>query len=291
MVDDCCPEQSGHWVASQCTDPRVRVLYHAENQGVGGAVMSGYRAAIEDGQDIVVKIDGDGQMDPALLPQFVAPLLAGDADYAKGNRFFHLDEIHQMPAIRLFGNAVLSFMSKVSTGYWGLFDPTNGYTAIQTRVASHLPMDQISKRYFFETDMLFRLNTLRAVVVDVPMDAFYGDEESNLKITKVLPEFLSKHIRNTFKRIFYNYYLRDLSLASFELPLGLCLSIFGLIFGAYRWWHVMETGVAATAGTVMLSALPLILGVQFLLAFLGADIANQPQKPVFRSFTIRKKPL
>ena len=291
VVDDCCPEQSGQWVASQCTDPRVRVLYHAENQGVGGAVMTGYRAAIEDGQDIVVKIDGDGQMDPALLPQFVAPLLSGDADYAKGNRFFHLDEIHQMPAIRLFGNAVLSFMSKVSTGYWGLFDPTNGYTAIQTRVASHLPMDQISKRYFFETDMLFRLNTLRAVVVDVPMDAFYGDEESNLKITKVLPEFLSKHIRNTFKRIFYNYYLRDLSLASFELPLGLCLSIFGLIFGAYRWWHVMETGVAATAGTVMLSALPLILGVQFLLAFLGADIANQPQKPVFRSFTIRKKPL
>ena len=291
VVDDCCPEQSGQWVASQCTDPRVRVLYHAENQGVGGAVMTGYRAAIEDGQDIVVKIDGDGQMDPALLPQFVAPLLAGDADYAKGNRFFHLDEIHQMPAIRLFGNAVLSFMSKVSTGYWGLFDPTNGYTAIQTRVASHLPMDRISKRYFFETDMLFRLNTLRAVVVDVPMDAFYGDEESNLKITKVLPEFLSKHIRNTFKRIFYNYYLRDLSLASFELPLGLFLSIFGLIFGAYRWWHVMETGVAATAGTVMLSALPLILGVQLLLAFLGADIANQPQKPVFRSFTIRKKPL
>ena len=145
VVDDCCPEQSGQWVASQCTDPRVRVLYHAENQGVGGAVMTGYRAAIEDGQDIVVKIDGDGQMDPALLPQFVAPLLAGDADYAKGNRFFHLDEIHQMPAIRLFGNAVLSFMSKVSTGYWSLFDPTNGYTAIQTRVASHLPMDQISK--------------------------------------------------------------------------------------------------------------------------------------------------
>lgn len=291
VVDDCCPEQSGQWVASQCTDPRVRVLYHAENQGVGGAVMTGYRAAIEDGQDIVVKIDGDGQMDPALLPQFVAPLLAGDADYAKGNRFFHLDEIHQMPAIRLFGNAVLSFMSKVSTGYWSLFDPTNGYTAIQTRVASHLPLDRISRRYFFETDMLFRLNTLRAVVVDVPMDAFYGDEESNLKITKVLPEFLSKHIRNTLKRIFYNYYLRDLSLASFELPLSLFLIGFGLIFGAYRWWHVMETGVAATAGTVMLSALPLILGVQFLLAFLGADIANQPQKPVFRSFTIRKKPL
>ena len=291
VVDDCCPEQSGQWVASQCTDPRVRVLYHAENQGVGGAVMTGYRAAIEDGQDMVVKIDGDGQMDPALLPQFVAPLLAGDADYAKGNRFFHLDEIHQMPAIRLFGNAVLSFMSKVSTGYWSLFDPTNGYTAIQTRVASHLPLDRISRRYFFETDMLFRLNTLRAVVVDVPMDAFYGDEESNLKITKVLPEFLSKHIRNTLKRIFYNYYLRDLSLASFELPLSLFLIGFGLIFGAYRWWHVMETGVAATAGTVMLSALPLILGVQFLLAFLGADIANQPQKPVFRSFTIRKKPL
>ncbi|MFD1711243.1 glycosyltransferase family 2 protein [Ottowia sp. GY511] len=289
VVDDQCPDGSGEFVEGQNTDDRVRVIFHAENQGVGGAVLSGYQAAIDEGMDIIVKIDGDGQMDPALLPQFIAPLIAGDADYAKGNRFFHLDELHQMPRTRQFGNAVLSFMSKFSTGYWSLFDPTNGYTAIQARVASHLPFDKVSRRYFFETDMLFRLNTLRALVVDIPMDANYGDEESNLKIKKILPEFLKKHISNFFRRIFYNYYLRDLSLASLELPLGIAMVLFGLVFGITHWISAVQNNIASTAGTVMLAALPLILGVQLLLAFLGADIANQPQRPIFRSLAIRKK--
>ena len=109
-----------------------------------------------------------------------------------------------MPAIRLFGNAVLSFMTKISSGYWDLFDPTNGYTAIHVDVAKRLPFDKISKRYFFETDILFRLNTLRAVVQDVPMDASYGDEVSNLKISKIVGEFIIKHCRNFTKRIVDN---------------------------------------------------------------------------------------
>lgn len=287
VVDDACPEGSGQFVLAENTDRRVKVIFHEENQGVGGAVMTGYRAAIADGMDIIVKIDGDGQMNPALLPQFVAPLVHGDADYTKGNRFFHLDEIHQMPAIRLFGNAVLSFMSKFSSGYWSVFDPTNGYTAIQARVASHLPFDKISRRYFFETDMLFRLNTLRAVVVDIPMDAHYADEQSNLKIQKILPEFLAKHARNSFKRIFYNYYLRDLSLASIELPLGLLLSGFGLVFGISHWLTSLQSEIPSTAGTVMLAALPLLLGVQLLLAFVGTDIANQPRVSIFKMLNQR----
>src|SRR5262249_39074317 len=157
---------------------------HEQNQGVGGAVMSGYRAAIADGMAVVVKVDGDGQMDGSLIPYFVAPIINGEADYTKGNRFFDLEQINQMPPMRLFGNAVLSLMTKLSSGYWNLFDPTNGFTAIHVDAARHLPFDKISKRYFFETDMLFRLNTINAVVVDVPMDASYGDEVSNLKISK-----------------------------------------------------------------------------------------------------------
>lgn len=280
VVDDCCPDGSGAFVKAHAHDPRIQVLTNQENKGVGGAVVAGYKAALKDGMDIMVKIDGDGQMDPTLLPQFIAPIIQGQADYTKGNRFFDLEQIHQMPKMRLIGNAGLSFFSKLSTGYWDLFDPTNGYTAIHRSVAMRLPYVKISERYFFETDMLFRLNTLGAVVVDVPMDAKYGDEQSSLKIGKVLPEFLIKHFRNLLKRIFYNYYLRDMSIASLELPIGLTLMLFGLIFGLNAWIVSIHTGITTTAGTVMLSALPMILGLQFILAFLANDMARIPRRPL-----------
>nr|WP_313658713.1 glycosyltransferase family 2 protein [Achromobacter ruhlandii] len=140
VVDDACPDGSGRYVEENCQDPRVRVIFHEKNKGVGGAVITGYRAAIEEDQDIVVKIDGDGQMDPTLLPDFVEPIVSGEADYTKGNRFYDLEEIHGMPKIRLIGNAVLSFMAKFSSGYWDLFDPTNGYTAVHVNVLRRLPL-------------------------------------------------------------------------------------------------------------------------------------------------------
>jgi glycosyltransferase involved in cell wall biosynthesis len=279
VVDDACPEKSGELVENTCKDPRVHVIYHKENQGVGGAVLTGYKAAIDIGADIIVKIDGDGQMDPSLLPYLISPIVAGEADYTKGNRFFDLEKIHAMPKARIFGNAVLSFMTKLSTGYWDLFDPTNGYTAIHTKVARHLPFDKISQRYFFETDMLFRLNTLRAVVTDVPMDAQYGEEISNLKWSEIVGEFLYKHARNFLKRIFYSYYLRDMSLASIELPLGILLFLFGCGVGSYYWISSMYAGIFTPAGAVMLAALPILMGTQLILAFLGYDIANVPRKP------------
>ena len=282
VVDDKCPDGSGALVRSSCADPRVRVIEHAENQGVGGAVMSGYKAAIEEGIEVIVKVDGDGQMDPRLLPLFVAPILDGQADYTKGNRFFDLEQIGAMPPMRLFGNAVLSLMTKLSSGYWDLFDPTNGYTAIHADAARHLPFNKISRRYFFETDMLFRLNTLQAVVADVPMDASYGDEVSNLKISKIVTEFLLKHVRNFGKRILYNYYLRNMSLASIELPVGLVLFFSGLVYGAVQWVESSRAGVETPAGTVMLAALPVLMGLQLLLAFLSNDIASVPKRPLHK---------
>ena len=282
VVDDKCPNGSGDLVEASCQDSRVVVLRHEINQGVGGAVMTGYQAAVRDGMDIVVKVDGDGQMDPKILMKFVRPILEGEADYVKGNRFYDLTHIKQMPAIRIFGNAVLSFFTKFSSGYWHIFDPTNGYTAIHSRVAAHLPFDKISRRYFFETDMLFRLNTIRAVVKDVPMDAVYGDEQSNLRISNILFEFLAKHIRNTFKRIFYNYFLRDLNIASLELVSGTVLLGFGVIFGAVAWAKSYTEQVTAPLGTIMLSALTVLIGIQFILAFIGFDIASEPKHPVHK---------
>lgn len=282
IVDDKCPDGSGALVRSSCSDPRVRVIEHAENQGVGGAVMTGYKAAIEEDMEVIVKVDGDGQMDPRLIPNFVAPILNGEADYAKGNRFFDLEQIGAMPPLRLFGNAVLSLMTKLSSGYWDLFDPTNGYTAIHADAARHLPFKKISRRYFFETDMLFRLNTLQAVVADVPMDASYGDEVSNLKISKIVTEFLAKHVRNFGKRIFYNYYLRNMSLASIELPLGLGMFITGSVYGVINWVESSRAGVETPAGTVMLAALPMLMGLQLILAFLSNDITSVPKRPLHK---------
>jgi len=185
-----------------------------------------------------------------------------------------------MPMVRLLGNAALSFMAKLSCGYWNSFDPTNGYTAIHVKVLAHLPLERISSRYFFETDMLFRLNTLRAVVVDIPMDAHYADEGSGLKVPHVLAEFLFKHARNTVKRLFYNYFLRDLSAASLSLLLGVPLLIFGVGFGISHWIDSVRTGIASSAGTVMLAALPTLSGLQLLLAFLSYDIAAVPSRPI-----------
>lgn len=284
VVDDMCPEGSGTYVEENCRDPRVRVLRNSVNKGVGGATMAGYQAAIEAGHEVIVKVDGDGQMAPELIPQFVAPILEGHADYTKGNRFYDLTHIGQMPAIRLMGNAALSFMSKFSSGYWDIFDPTNGYTAIHAKVASHLPMDKISQRYFFESDMLFRLNTMRCVVMDIPMDAHYADEVSSLRIGSVLGEFLGKHTRNFIKRIGYNYFLRDMSAASLHLVLGLMLMLFGLVFGSYHWMISVTQHVFTAAGTVMLAALPLIMGLQFLLAFMLHDTQSTPRQPMHRRF-------
>jgi hypothetical protein len=184
--------------------------------------------------------------------------------------------------VRLFGNAMLSLMTKLSSGYWDLFDPTNGYTAIHADAARHLPLDKISKRYFFETDMLFRLNSLRAVVVDVPMHARYGDEVSNLKISRIFGEFLGKHLRNTGKRIFYNYFLRDFSLASLELLGGLALLAFAGVFGAFHWLSSWREGVSTPVGTIMIVAISAIWGMQLLLAFVGYDIGTVPRRPIHR---------
>jgi glycosyltransferase involved in cell wall biosynthesis len=280
VVDDACPERTGAWVSEHVVDARVRVLRHERNKGVGAAMMTGYRAAWAEGAEIIVKLDGDGQMDPALIPRFLEPIIQGRADYTKGNRFFTLRSLHGMPRTRLLGNAALSFLAKLSTGYWSLFDVTNGYTALHARLLPYLELERVSNRYFFETDMLFRLGTLRACVVDIPMDAVYADERSNLRVSRVLPEFAAKHAVNLCKRLAYNYFLRDMNVASLELVAGLGLLSFGVLFGASTWAQAIASNTATPLGTIMLSTLPTLVGLQMLLAFIGHDVAQQPNRAI-----------
>lgn len=280
VVDDACPQATGQFVLDNCSDPRVQVLIHQQNKGVGGAVITAYKKALEDECDIVVKIDGDGQMDPSLIQYFVDPILQGRADYVKGNRFFSLDSVRSMPLLRKFGNVSLSFVNKLSSGYWNVMDPTNGFTAIHWSAISLLDLDKVAEDYFFESDMLFRLSTIRAVVAEIPMESIYGDEESSLSIKKVLLTFPPRYLAAFFKRIIYNYYLRDFNIASIELPLALFLLLFGGCFGGYHWLLSIASGEVASAGTVMIAVLSIILGFQLLLSAIHYDVGNIPQTAI-----------
>ncbi len=280
VVDDACPDGTGDLVERTSKDPRVQVLRQARNTGVGGATMTGYRQALEDGWTIVVKLDGDGQMDGALIPRLVAPIAEGRADYAKGNRFHALHGVSEMPLTRIFGNLVLSLISKFSSGYWDILDPTNGFTAIHRTALSRLPLDRISQGYYFESDMLFHLGLERAVVHDVPMIARYGAEESGIRIPKVVPVFLFKHFANTCRRLWLTYFVRETNIATLQLVLGLILVAFGVIFGAINWIEGERSGIPATAGTVVLAALPIILGSQSLIAFFSHDTRDLPTEPL-----------
>lgn len=290
VVDDACPEHSGEVALSGCSDPRLIVIKHEINQGVGGATLTGILRAIAEGAQICVKIDGDGQMDPALIEQFTTPLAKGYADYTKGNRFYYLDQLRIMPPARLIGNAALSFLSKLSTGYWDIFDPTNGYIAVRAEIVRHLPIEKIAKRYFFESDLMFHLALIRARVLDVPMHAVYGDEISNLRVGRSIPYFLWSHTRNLMKRVVYNYFLRDFSIASIFLLLSAPLTLFSIVFGLYQWRVSESTGETASSGTVMLAALPMILGLQFLLSFLQFDISQVPSQPIWSRLAWRRRP-
>jgi glycosyltransferase involved in cell wall biosynthesis len=280
IVDDACPEHSGDLVAEKFPADKVTVLRHAENRGVGGATITGYKAALAQGYDILVKIDGDGQMDADYLPDLVRPIIEGEADYTKGNRFFRREYIGKMPTLRLIGNSGLSLISKASSGYWNLMDPTNGYTALHAVAAREIEFHKVARGYFFESDMLFRLNIARAVAKDVPIPAVYGSENSNLSLKHALVHFSARHAANAWKRFVYEYILRDFNIGTVQLILGTALCFFGVVYGAINWVAYAAAGAQAPLGTIMLASLPIILGFQLLIAALSYDVGNVPTEPL-----------
>ena len=277
VVNDGSPDDTSAVVeAAAGRDPRIRLLRHAVNQGVGGAMLTGYREAHRLGAKIVVKMDGDGQMDPRHLPALIAPILRGQADYTKGNRYLHARQLRSMPLLRRIGNVGLSFLTKLASGYWSLFDPTNGYTAIHASLIPLLDEQGIARRYFFESSMLLELSLLRAVVRDVHIPARYGAETSHLSEIESLCRFPTALLKGFRRRLWTQYFVRDFSIASLYLVAALVLIATGTSFGAVHWYFSLRYGTAATTGTVMLAALPVILGFQFLLQGVGLDIQDQP---------------
>lgn len=280
VVEDACPDASGEFVVASTDDARVEVLFHECNKGVGGAVVTGMKHAIAIGSSIVVKVDSDGQMNTALIPNFIQPILSGRSDYVKGNRFFNVEDLSSMPAVRLIGNAGLSFLSKMSSGYWSLMDPTNGYFAIHTKVLETLPLGRLSERYFFESDMLFQLSTVRACISEVAIESVYGSEVSGLSPLRSLFEFPFLHANRFAKRFFYNYLLRGFNAATLMSIFGAFLFVFGVLFGGAQWYESFTSGELATTGTIMIAVLPVVLGFQLLLSAVQYDVASEPKKAI-----------
>lgn len=284
VVDDKCPENSGEHVINSTQDKRVKVFFNEVNMGVGGSTIRGYEEALKAGAEVVVKLDGDGQMDPKLISQFIEPILNGQSDYVKGNRFWDISHVKSMPKVRLIGNLGLSFFAKASSGYWNLFDPNNGYTAISSSMLRSLPLKQIDHRYFFESDMLFYLNLVDARVQQVSMEAIYSDEQSSLKVHRAFFEFLYKHNRNLIRRIGYTYFLRDFSFATINFVLGSSLLIFSLIRGVSSWIVNGRNGVPTELGTQFLVAITFISGLQMFLSFVNEDVHRSKNGQIYSNY-------
>ena len=279
IVDDASSDETGSRVRA-LGDSRIRLLVHDKNRGVGGAMITGYRQAVRDGIDICVKMDADDQMDPSYLPALLEPLLSGRADYAKGNRFHDVQALQRMPLMRKLGNAGLSFLIKAASGQWHIFDPTNGYTAIHRTALRAVDVGKLHSRYFFESSVLIRLRRIGAVVEDVPIPARYGDERSSLSIRRTLLEFPWLLLQHGARRIVWQHFVLDFSAVSLFLLSGIPLVTFGLCFGLYHWIDSYRRNVLTPTGTVMLAALPLILGFQFLLQALVLDVQDIPRRPL-----------
>jgi len=281
VVDDGSSDATAERVRECATeDDRITLVRHSANRGLSAAMATGFACALDAEADYIVKMDSDGQMRAEDLPKLLEPLIAGRADYAKGNRFRDFATLRQMPLVRLVGNVVLSFAAKAATGYWNLFDPTNGFVAIRADVLRQIHYDKLQGYFIFETAMLAELYLLGAVVEDVPMKAHYGKETSHLSIARAGVTYPARLLWMFVRRIFLRYFLMDFTMASVFLLSGLPMVATGAVYGVHHWWRYSQLGIGAPTGTVVLPAMLIILGVQFLLSAIHEDLRNVPLRPV-----------
>ena len=274
LVDDCSPDGTPLLIDTLAkADSRITPLHHDRNRGVGGAMKSAFGEAIKMGVDVVVKLDGDGQMDVSYIEKLVDAL--GDAEYAKGNRLFDRRTLQRMPAIRRMGNMGIGFMVKAASGYWNISDPVNGFFAIRTTTLKQMDFDRIAERFFFESSMLIEIHYTGARISEVSMPAIYGSEKSNLSIGKTLFSFPPKLFTAWLRRLHLSYYVFDFNICSLYILVGLPSFLFGLIFGICEWIHYASINSPSPTGTIMVAMLTFVLGFQMLLAAAQYDISSK----------------
>ncbi len=278
-VNDCSKDGTEAVIQRlQADNNKIIYIAHEKNQGVGGAMLTGYQKSIDLNAEISIKLDGDDQMDAGYIPALLAPIQSGAADFTKGNRFRDFKALQAMPLSRRIGNLGLSFIIKVASGYWNIFDPTNGFTAIRNEVFSNMNLNKIHKRYFFESSMLNEMYYANAVIQDIPMKARYGDEISGLSKSQTFFEFPPKLFVAFVRRIILKYFLFDFNIASLYILVGTPMFLFGIGYGLLNYIKYASSHIAAPTGTVIIPTLLIILGFQLMLSAISYDILNYPKR-------------
>ena len=273
VVDDGSSDRTAER-ALETGDPRVEVLSHERRSGVGAATLTGYRRALDDGIDVVVVMNGDNQMDPEDLPTLVAPVARGELDYAKANRLATGQAWQLIPKTRFFGNAILSMLTKVASGYWHVADSQSGYTVVSREMLERLDLGHIYTNYGFPNDMLVHLNVWNARVRDFPSRPIYGvGERSNMRYRHVVPRIAWLLVRGFFWRLWEKYVKRDFHPLVFFYVMGFIATAAGVLLGlvvvGYR-----IAGYSIPIATVVLVALLVISGLQFTLFAMWFDMES-----------------
>ena len=273
VVDDASRDKTAE-VVRGLEDPRVELIVHEQNLGVGGAIMTGYKRALEERIDVTAVMAADAQMDPADLETLCEPVARREVDYAKANRLFTGQAWEVIPRYRYLGNALLSLLTKIASGYWHVADSQSGYTAISLDMLELLDLDRVYTRYGFPNDMLVHLNIWNARVRDYPSRPIYGvGERSGIRLRKVVPTISWLLVKGFFWRLREKYVIRDFHSLVFFYLMGILMSLLGLGLGIAV-IVLRAEGNAITAATVVLVALLLIFGSQFTLFAMWFDMES-----------------
>jgi glycosyltransferase involved in cell wall biosynthesis len=272
VVDDCSKDETA--VRAQNADNRVEVIAHERNQGVGAAIVTGYRRAIAIDADVTCVMAADGQMDPDDLETLVRAIAVDETDYAKANRLFTGQAWQLIPRTRYLGNAALSFMTKIASGYWHVADSQSGYTAVNLETLKLLDLDRIYRRYGFPNDLLVHLNVFNRRVRDYPSRPIYGvGERSGIRLRHVVPKISWLLLKGFFWRMGQKYVIRDFHPLILFYMLGILLFAGGFLLGAAE-VALRIYGNPIPSATIVLVALLVISGLQLLLFAMWFDMES-----------------
>tara|TARA_A100001011_G_C14235217_1_gene810677 strand:+ start:163 stop:1104 length:942 start_codon:yes stop_codon:yes gene_type:complete len=271
LIDDKCPLQTGKKLKEKFNDPNIEVIFNKENLGVGGATKKGFDFLLKKRCEIIIKMDADYQMDPAHIPKLINPIIRKECDSTKGNRFTNVDSLLKMPKLRLIGNTFLSYLSKLSTGYWEIFDPTNGFIAFDSNSLKKISYSKADNRYFFETDILFRCSLQNINIKNISIDSLYNNHFSSLQPLKEMIPFFIKNLKLLFKRIIYQYFLLDFNVGSVNLILSIFFGITSFFYLVYLLIKTNMTNIYTSSGQASFFSIISVISMQFFLSFIFYD--------------------